>query len=226
MFLSITKKWQSSSWQAVYIKMEQSACTEFSACPAAWLAQTMDEENQKILYKSFTPESVEEANDSECDEENSRIITPSEKKAQAEETEVSNIPWMIDLTELDIGLDENQAVKFKDGIHYNFDDGISLNTTRVHDKSSTSHDNFTSPPKKPRQPISILRNSPDDRTITSEVTTESRINDLEMSVTDLKGMSLQILALIKSQKSTNSNSSDSISETNVASVSPPGGTDE
>jgi hypothetical protein len=35
MILSITRKWQSPDWHAVYIKKYEKACMEFAACPAA-----------------------------------------------------------------------------------------------------------------------------------------------------------------------------------------------
>jgi len=57
-------------------------------------------------------------------------------EALAEESAVSNIPWMIDLTALDTCLDESQPVTFKDGAAFDFKDDISLNITRVSAKAS------------------------------------------------------------------------------------------
>ena len=116
-----------------------------------------------------------------------------------EEKVLSEIPWMIDMTALDASLDENQSVTFKEGVHFDFNDDISLNTTRINtaeDKRSPS-----TPRHRPSSTKSILKSPSSDRSITSEVTTETRIDDLENSVTKLESTSQQILALLK--KSTN-----------------------
>ena len=43
-----------------------------------------------------------------------------------EENAITEIPWMIDMTALDASLDENQSVTFKEGVHFDFNDDISL----------------------------------------------------------------------------------------------------
>ena len=203
MFLSITRKWQSNAWHGVYIKSFEKACMEFAACPAAWLAHDITKAEANTLYKHFTPEAVTEASLSTWDNNTKRMITPSEKEALAEESAVSSIPWMIDLTELDTSLDESQSVTFKDGAVFDFKDDISLNTTRVPAKVSIIEQSLASSPNRPL-PVSILKSSPDAMTVTSEFTTETRIGDLETSVEKLTSDTNEILNLLKAQtKATN-----------------------
>ena len=203
MFLSITRKWQSNVWHGVYIKRFEKACMDFAACPAAYLAHDITKAEANTLYKHFTPEAVKEANLSTWDNTTGRIITPSEKEALAEESAVSNIPWMVDLTALDASLDESQSVTFKDGATFDFKEDISLNTTRVPAKDSTVTQPPVSTPNRP-PPTSILKTSPDAMTVTSEFTTETRIEDLETSVEKLTSDTSEILNLLKAQnKATN-----------------------
>ena len=122
---------------------------EFAACPAAWLAHNITKAEANTLYKHFTPEAVTEATLSTWDNTTNRIITPTEKEALAEESAVSNIPWMIDLTELDLSLDESEAVIFKGGAVFNFKDDISLNTTRIPAKTNTIEESLVTSPNRP-----------------------------------------------------------------------------
>ena len=85
MFLSVTRKWQSTSWHGVYIKEYRTRCAEFAECPAAWLAHNLSSSQTNSLYKHFSPEAVEEASAAEWDEEKNRVITPKEKNAMEEE---------------------------------------------------------------------------------------------------------------------------------------------
>ena len=110
---------------------------EFAVCPAACLAHDITKAEANTLYKHFTPEAVKEATLSTWDDTTGCIITPSEKEALAEESAVSSIPWMIDLTALDTSLDESQSITFKDGAAFDFKEDISLNTTRILAKAST-----------------------------------------------------------------------------------------
>ena len=101
---------------------------------------------------------------------------------------------MLDLTALDTSIDETQSVTFQDGAAFDFNDTLSLNTTRIPGTASLSH--ATSPP---RASVSILKSSPDSMTVTSEVTTETRIEDLETSVEKLTNDTSEILSLIRAQ---------------------------
>lgn len=198
MILSVTRKWQSTDWHAVYIKKYEKACMEFAACPAAWLSHDMiNKVDKSKLFKHFSPEAVTEANNSTWDDTTKRMITPSEKEALAEEDEIANIPWMIDLTALDTSVDETQSVTFQDGAAFDFNDTLSLNTTRVN--GTTPITQATSPT---RAPVSILKSSPDSMSVTSEVTTQTRIEDLETSVEKLTNDTSEILSLIRAQAQT------------------------
>ena len=198
MFLSVTRKWQSTAWHAIYTKQYTKVCAEFCECPAPWLAHKLTQVQNRELYKHFTPEAVEEALASEWDNKLKRVITPKEKKAIEEEKSIAAIPWMIDLTALDNSLDENTSVTFRDGVNFDFNDEISVKTTRVTDKEGTSSKHR---PNSPKNTKSILRSPSGDRSVTSEVTTETRLDDLESTVCELRSTSQQILALL--QKNTN-----------------------
>ena len=169
---------------------------EFAACPAAWLSHDLNKTDTTSLFKHFSPEAVTEANNSTWDEKTKRMITPTEKEALAEEDEISNIPWMIDLTALDNSLDETQSVTFQDGAEFDFNDTLSLNTTRLNGTTTSS---TTNSPPRASAPVSILKSSPDSMTVSSEVTTETRIEDLETSVEKLTNDTSEILTLIRAQ---------------------------
>ena len=209
MFLGITRKWQSSAWHAVYIKEYTKACAEFSECPAPWLAQKLPQTQCRELYKQFTPEAVEEALASEWDANMKRVITPKEKNAIAEEKAISDIPWMIDLTALDNSLDENISVKFQEGVNFDFNEDISLTTTRIIEGDGKSPTKTRTTSTKGTR--SILKSPTGDRSVTSEVTTETRLDDLESTVSELHTTSQQILALL--QKKTNAAPAPSQKET-------------
>ena len=115
----------------------------------------MTKADTQSLYNHFTPEAVTEANTSIWDAPTKRTITPSEKEALAEETVVSSIPWIIDLTTLNTSLDETQSVSFKDGAVFDFIDDFSLNTTRVPTKVSIVEQSPGSSPT--RLLVSILK---------------------------------------------------------------------
>ena len=108
-FLSVTKKWGSSLWQATYITQRRNEAIDFAACPAAWLTQGEDEAFQAIVFKSFDPYAVQEARESTWDEETQRIITPSEKAANDDEEDAANIPWLLDLQHMDKDDDEAEV---------------------------------------------------------------------------------------------------------------------
>lgn len=63
--------------------------------------------------------------------------------------------------------------------------------------------NNTTPTNGKNKPTNLtMRSSPDNRVSTSEVTTETRINYLETSVTGLHDVPVQILALMKVNNTT------------------------
>ena len=98
MILSITKKWQSTAWHAVYIKKYDKACMKFTSCAAAWFTQGLTKAHRLSIFKHSSPEAVTKANTTTWDSKTKRMITPTEKEALAEEDAVSNISWMVDLT--------------------------------------------------------------------------------------------------------------------------------
>ena len=175
-FLSVSKKWGSPMWQATYIKTRKAEAEDFASCPCAWLHQKVLGTEQKSLFKHFTPESVKEALISEWDEATARIITPSEKSAISEEEAVKNIPWLVNIDELDDDSIESK-ITFNDGVHFNFNDEVSVNTTRI-----SGTDSLPSPltqTENPRSPITSVLKSSSSTSVTSEMTADSRIKSLE-----------------------------------------------
>ena len=188
-FLAVTKKWGSILWQGTYVKKHKALAQDFASCPAAWLAHEIYPTPLTHLYKHFSPEAVLEAKSSNWDEETQRIVTKSEVEDNAEESVMANISWLIDASHLD---DEGSdtEVSFKSGVHFNFADDISVNTTRINTTGNNT------PPSKgsssPASPPSILKTPSDSMTISSDITTESRIKVLE------SGME-QILKYVQAQ---------------------------
>ena len=101
---------------------------------------------------------------------------------------------MIDLTTLNTSVNETQSVTFQDGAAFDFNDTLSLNNTRVPGMAAQSQATSS-----PRAPVSILKPSPDSMTFTSEVTTETRIEDLEISAEKDSSGTSEILTLLRAQ---------------------------
>ena len=180
-FLSVTKKWNSSNWQGTYILREQRTATDIATCPCAWIKRQLKAAQLPALYKHFTPSSGVEADGATWDEENHRVVTPAEAQANQEESEVANISWLVDLSSLE-PLDESKEVEFQDGTAFNFDGELSIKTTRSttsnqDDDDDASHHSHTS------KPASILRSA--GTSVTSDMTENTRIDDLECSLARL-----------------------------------------
>ena len=219
-FLSVTKKWGSSLWQATYIAQRRNEAIDFAACPAAWLTQGEDEDFQAIVFKSFDPYAVQEARESTWDEETQRIITPSEKEANDDEEDAANIPWLLDLQHMDKDNDDDE-VKFTSGVNFNFSEDISVKTTRVHgDTNDTGPemDVVSTPSPTRKSNISILRSPSDGCSVNSAITMDTRMTTLETTLD-------QILDFMKSNKpqqgSTISESTSGVTTQNATSVTTP-----
>ena len=65
MFLSVTKKWNSSAWQASYILQYGGSAREFAQCPLVYLAKTSTNRQKVELFKYFTQGAVDKAKLSE-----------------------------------------------------------------------------------------------------------------------------------------------------------------
>ena len=102
------------------------------------------------------------------------MITQSECDANAEEQEMANISWLVDTNMLDD--DSDAAVSFQSGVHFNFAEDISVKTTRIDTESGL---NSPAGKSKPRPTQSILRSPSDSLTVSSDITTESRLKSLE-----------------------------------------------
>ena len=218
-FLSVTKKWGSSLWQATYITQRRNDAIDYAACPAAWLTHDEDEEFKAMVFKSFDPHAVQEARESTWDEENERIITPSEKEANDDEADAANIPWLMDLKHMD--KDEDDAeVKFTSGVNFNFSEDVSVKTTRIHGEPKTYEqgtDEVSTPTNTRKPNISILRSPSDGCSVNSAITMDTRMTTLETTLD-------QILVFMKSTQSQSNTHTDNTSEATtqeVTTVIPP-----
>ena len=205
-FLSVTKKWGSPSWQATYITQRRNDAIDYASCPAAWLTHGEDEEFKAMVFKSFDPYAVQEARGSTWDAKNERIITPSEKEAKADEADAANIPWLMDLQHMDKDQDDAE-VKFTSGVNFNFSDDVSVKTTRIHDDPKTYEqgiDEASSPTNTRKPTISILRSPSDGCSVNSAITMDTRMTTLETTLD-------QILVFMKSTQSQSNTHTDNTS---------------
>ena len=120
------------------------------------------------------------------------MITPLEREALSEGKELSNLSWLIDLGDLKSPIAEDSEVIFGDGDHFNFNEEVSIKTTRFEADSPTKEGTSPSSPSTDRtastsrSPVFILRTSC-TKSIASKITNDSRIDDLENGVTNLTG---------------------------------------
>ena len=77
--------------------------------------------------------------------------------------------------------DSESTVTFKSGVNFNFDEEMSVKTTRVTQDTEMS----SSPPSVSNQCKSILKSPGDASSINSEITTDTRIKSLESSLGEI-----------------------------------------
>ena len=153
------------------------------------------------------------------DEENERMITPSEKEANEDEADAANIPWLMDLQNMDKD-EEDTEVKFTSGVNFNFSEDVSVKTTRIHGEPKVSEQGTdeASTPTNTRKPnISILRSPSDGCSVNSAITMDTRMTTLETTLD-------QILVFMKSTQSQSNTHPDNTSEATtqeVTTVTPP-----
>ena len=226
MFLSITRKWKSPAWQITYIKQERCSATEFASCPAAYLAHTLTKSQRTEIFKHFTPEAAAEAANSEFEDTTGRMITPSEKEARHEESQIASIEWLVDLSAMSSPLSEDEPVQFQDGQHFAFAEEVSINTTRTKSKhqsptaaiTPTSSLSPFSSYSTPSRPFSVPR---DASTVTSDFTQESRLMDLESNMGTLDSKLDKILSKLGLDTTSTSNISVNTPNNNSDLTPPP-----
>ena len=177
-FLSISKKWGSSLWQGTYIKQRRIEAIDFASCPAAWITFEESDKIKATVFKSFDPHSVQEARESTWDDENLRIITPSERAANDDEKDVADIPWLLDIKDMNDDEDET-AIKYANGVNFNFDEEVSVKTTRI---TEDLNENSATPSPVRKKNISILRSPSDACSINSAITMDTRMTTLESTL--------------------------------------------
>ena len=88
MFLLVTKKWGSYSWQATFVLKFQKEAEEFSSYPGAWLIHkglklnNMNTQMEDSLLKKLDPEAAEMEIESEWDKQTKIMINQEEKFAE------------------------------------------------------------------------------------------------------------------------------------------------
>ena len=199
-FLSVTRKWNSSQWQATYILQRKQTALDIATCSAAWVRKELHASHYPALQKHYTPEAINEADGATWDADNHRIITPAESRANDEEKEVANISWLVDMSALDT-LDETTTIEFNDGNGFNFEEEVSIKTTRVQEDKSVS-ESATNTPK----PASILRSG--GTSVTSEMTDHTRLTDLETGMSNLNEQLANITKLLEQNSPSKANAKD------------------
>ena len=153
------------------------------------------------------------------------MITPSEKEARDEESQIASIEWLVDLSAMSNPLYEDGPVQFQDGQQFAFTEDVSINTTRTKSKS-TSPTVSTPPPSSlspfssystPSRPSTISR---DSSTVTSDFTQESRLMDLETNMGSLDTKLDKILSKLGLETPPTSNISVNTPNSN-SDVTPP-----
>ena len=110
---------------------------DFVSCPVVLMLHETTATSTTQLLIHFSLDAVEKARAAKLDEKIQLIITPSERDANAEESFITNIPWLVDMST--IGDDESDTeVSFKSGVYFNFDEEIFINTTRLGTAGITS----------------------------------------------------------------------------------------
>ena len=190
------------------------AAREFAQCPAAYLGHGKTAKIQTDIYKHFIPSAVEEAKASEWDDDTKRMITPLEREALTKEKELANLSWLIDLGDLESPIAEDSEVTFGNGDHFNFNDEVSIKTTRfasdtlIKDCTSTPSPSTARTANTSMSSVSILRPSC-AKSIASEITNDSRIDDIENGVANLTGkLDLILNKMMSNDKQLPSLSSD------------------
>jgi len=121
------------------------------------------------------------------------MVASSEREAIDEEKEIVALPWHIDMRALKSPISEDSSVKISDRNQFNFNDEVSIKTTRFasDEKSTTSAGSaMSTPPQRknvaaPTSPVSILRTA-GGLSVYSEVSQETRyLGDLKSNVTNI-----------------------------------------
>ena len=162
---------------------------------------------------------MQEVRASTWDETNERMITPSEKEANTDEADAANIPWLMDLQNMnDVG--EDTEVKFTSGVNFNFSEDVSVKTTRIHGEPKSpeqeADEAFTQTNTR-KSKICILRSPSDGCSVNSAITMDTRMTTLETTLD-------QILVFIRnSQAMTNSrpNTASEAATQEATTVTPP-----
>ena len=104
-----------------------------------------------------------------------------------EKAAIESLPRLIDMKSLKDLITEDAEFTSGDGNHFDFNDEISIKITRFADSVDDKVGPFTPPTATPSTsslPISILKSS-NSKSVCSEISIESRIEDLESSMNSL-----------------------------------------
>jgi len=121
------------------------------------------------------------------------MVTRSKREAIDEEKEIVALAWLIDMGSLKIPISEDSAVKLNDGNQFNFNDEVSMKTTRFasDEKSTTSAGYAMSTPPQgkyvavPISPVSILRPTGGSLVYSGVSQEKHRLGGLESNVTNI-----------------------------------------
>ena len=137
-----------------------------------------------------------------------------EKEDIVEEEKVANLPWLIDLTSMDTVQESDRPTQeninpIGSGVSFNFEDGCSLKSTRLTPSKQDKKTSITTPPRSRSilKSSSLFSRSTEDSTVTSYITTDTRLQALEVNMGTLGGTMGHVISLIEDIKATNLNSS-------------------
>ena len=171
-------------WQVSYTLQCSVHAREFAQCSLVYQACEATAKQKADLFKYFTPGAVEEAKLSEWNTKNKLMIITSEKDALDEESVTESLPRLVDLGALKSPMSEDTAFFFGGGNHFNFNDTVSIKTTWFVDNTTVNPSGkegrltpTTSTTTDLSSSVSILKSS-SLRSVSSEISTNSRIHDL------------------------------------------------
>ena len=184
-FLSVTKKWNSSDFEGAYATKQEDAATDFAECPCAFLRFELgDTIDTQELYKAFDNEAVAEAGTATWDKNNARAITAKEQEDNADIEAAASTKWFVDLSAVqapeETGVTDRpvQAERTNTDLEFNWNDGCSIDTCRTTGTVGTTPSNHLNPRVVPNH---LTPSS--GATSTSDQTTESRLDSLESKLT-------------------------------------------
>ena len=224
-FLSVTRKWNSSDYEGAYVTKHASLATDFAQCPAAFLKFEQETQETTLdtdeLYKAFDVISSQEAEEATWDTEKKRAVTKKEREDLADIEEASKTSWFIDTTAIELPEEDAptrpQQITTPTGVvAFDFQDGCSVSTCRTHKDSPPER----TPNVNHGSASQVTRS---DTTVGSEVTMESRIDSLESHTASVSNQLQQLIQLLTPTQQLNNSGVAEPTSSALRTPAPPSG---